>query len=178
MTLTQSKLDGVFEIEQRCFEDERGLFVKPYSSNQLEKLGLDPVCEESFYSVSKQGVIRGMHFQTPPHDMAKLITVTHGAILDVVVDLRRNSATYGQSVSFELDATQRNAVYVPTGCAHGFLSLTENSVVLYYQSKGYDADTDSGIHFDSFGFNWPVSNPIVSQRDLAHPTLSDYTSPF
>ena len=174
MDIQASKLSGVALFQPRVFEDERGAFVKPFSKDFLEQNGFDSACEESFYSISKKDVLRGMHFQKSPHDMAKIVTVLSGVILDVVVDIRPDSATYGQYDSFTLSSSLKNVLYVPSGFAHGFLSLVDDTNVMYYQSKGYNAECDAGIHYDSFGFEWPVSLPLLSDRDKEHPRLSDF----
>lgn len=147
--------------------DERGSFVKPFHAEEFEKNGLRTDFRESFYSTSKKGVIRGMHFQKPPHEHLKLVFVTAGQVTDVVLDLRKNSPTYGQALSFELSAENKLQLYIPVGCAHGFCVRSEEATVIYFTTKEHHAASDSGILYNSFGFNWGVENPVLSERDLS-----------
>lgn len=178
MNVIKTKIDGVLIIEPDIFIDERGIFVKPFSEQIFSQLGIHSEYAESFFSISKKNVIRGMHFQSPPQDHAKLIYVPHGAILDVVVDIRKSSPTYGQYVSVELNDTNRSMIYIPHGCAHGFLSLADDSCTTYLQSTIQSKEHEGGIRFDSFGFDWNVSNPIISKRDLGFMPLEQFDSPF
>jgi dTDP-4-dehydrorhamnose 3,5-epimerase len=122
-------------------------------------------------------VVRGMHFQLPPHDHEKLVYVTAGSILDVVVDLRRTSGTYGQVFSVEL-VEHQSSLFIPRGFAHGFLALSPNATVVYNVATGYQPTADAGIRWDSLGFAWPVAAPIMSDRDAAFPSLAEFSSPF
>ena len=121
-----------------------------------------------------------MHFQIPPHDHAKVVYVVSGKILDVILDLRKESSTYGQYFSVQLSAVDPSFLYIPSGMAHGFLSLEDNSKVLYMQTTTYSSECDKGILWNSFGVKWPLlaQDAIISQRDLAHPPFADFTSPF
>lgn len=137
---------------------------------------------EEFYSVSKRGVIRGMHFQVPPADHTKIVVCMTGKILDVVLDLRPGKY-YGRSWSIPLDSAQPRTLVLPPGVAHGFLSLSDNSIVLYKTDHEYEPDHDQGIRWNSFGFQWPIEphfDPAryLSPRDLAHPLFADFESPF
>ncbi len=131
-----------------------------------------------YYSVSSKGVLRGMHFQTPPSAYAKLVYVSHGRVLDVALDIRKGSPTYGKALAKELSLEAATALYLPSGFAHGFLSLEDGSVVNYAQTAGYDPAHDGGIRLDSFGFDWGVASPILSDRDKTFPTLAAFDSPF
>ncbi len=119
-----------------------------------------------------------MHFQIPPAAHVKLVYVTSGIILDVVLDIRKGSPTYGKYISAELSEKNRKMMYIPIGCAHGFLSLKNNSCVIYLQTTMYSKDNDAGIHIDSFGMDWGVSSPIMSTRDQAFPALQEFKTPF
>jgi dTDP-4-dehydrorhamnose 3,5-epimerase len=119
-----------------------------------------------------------MHFQWPPNDHAKLVYCTHGEVLDVIVDLRTNSATYGHHETFSLNDQNRDMLYIPRGMAHGFCAMTDGATLVYLTTSVYNKDNDTGIRFDSFGFNWPVANPIYSERDSNFVTLDDLESPF
>lgn len=119
-----------------------------------------------------------MHFQTPPAQHTKLVYVNKGSIVDVVLDIRPNSATYGRYFNITITDTAPKLVYIPEGLAHGFLSLQENSVVSYIQTSVYSKDNDEGVRWDSFGFDWAVNSPILSTRDQSFKTFSDFKSPF
>lgn len=178
MNFIATKLEGVVMIETKIAQDARGDFMKVFHKDTFIQHGLLPVFEESYYSTSKKDVVRGMHFQLPPEDHAKLVYVSHGAILDVVVDLRKNSPTFGEFETFQLDDENRKAVYIPSGFAHGFLSLQDNSTVTYLQTTMRSAGHEGGIRFDSFGMMWGVAHPILSERDRLFPTFDTFESPF
>jgi dTDP-4-dehydrorhamnose 3,5-epimerase len=178
MTVTPLAIPEVQLIQQPRFNDHRGSFIKTFHHSSLQAFGIDFELRESFYSTSAQHVIRGMHFQVPPMDHAKIVFCTDGAILDVAVDLRKQSPTYGQYVTAELSADNHRALYIPKGFAHGFLSLTGSSTAFYLVSSEHSPEHDRGILFNSFGLDWQVANPILSARDLAFPSLADFDSPF
>ncbi len=159
-------------------EDQRGSFCKTFHTKILSQHGIDFTVRESFYSFSHKGVVRGMHFQYPPSDQAKIIYVPHGKIYDVAVDLRKNSATYGQHFGIELSAKNTKALYIPKGFAHGFQSLEDNSLTYYLLDEVYEADDDTGIRYDSAGVRWPLEVGIVSTRDKDFETLDAFDTPF
>jgi dTDP-4-dehydrorhamnose 3,5-epimerase len=177
MELIELDLPGVYLIKQRNFSDLRGNFVKTFHRTTFLEYGLCGDFKESFFSESKKNVIRGMHFQVPPADHHKLVTIYAGSILDVIVDLR-SGENFGKYISVELSREDATAIYIPKGCAHGFLSLTEGSVVNYMTSTEHSPENDRGIRFDSFGFNWPVDNPIMSDRDQAFPGIEEFKGVF
>lgn len=178
MELITTSLPGCFEIRPFFANDYRGTFVKTFHAERFAEAGL-PVdwCEE-FYSSSRKGVIRGMHFQTPPHDHEKLVYCMQGRVLDVVVDLRRDSPTFGRHAGVELDATKGHGLFIPKGLAHGFLALSDDVLMAYKVTTVHAPEHDVGIHWNSFGLDWGIDQPIVSARDRAHPALSDFVSPF
>lgn len=178
MNIKATNLSGCFILEPIIHNDERGEFTKIYNKSLFMEAGISDSIKEQFYTYSKKNVIRGMHFQVPPHDHSKLVTCFSGEIMDVVVDLRKGSKTYGKYDSFRLSKKNGHIVYIPSGMAHGFLSLTDNCGVLYNTSEEYSPSHDKGIHWDSFGFRWPVNKPTVSDRDNNHPILSGFDSPF
>jgi dTDP-4-dehydrorhamnose 3,5-epimerase len=178
MKIIDTKLEGVKILQPDIFGDERGSFVKPFHKETFEKNGLNTRFEESFYSISKKGVIRGMHFQTPPADHVKLVYCPAGAIMDVVVDIRKNSPTYGQYVNVELSQNNGTMIYIPRGCAHGFIALEDNSAAVYMQETMRSAEHEGGIRYDSFGMDWGTETPILSKRDQIFPKLSEFNSPF
>lgn len=171
-------LPGVRLLEPRLFSDRRGAFIKTYHEPAWHEAGIPFAMKEEYYSVSHRGVLRGMHFQTPPEDHAKLVYCPCGRVLDVLLDLRRGSPTFGQCAARELSADNRLILIIPVGIAHGFLSLEDRSVMVYKTTTTHSPDHDAGIRWDSFGFDWGREPPMVSERDAAFPTFVDYSSPF
>lgn len=178
MKLQSTSIPGCFAITFNAFQDSRGSFVKTFRATSFRELGLESAFTEGFYSTSAEGVLRGMHFQLPPADGAKLIYVLWGEVLDVAVDLRVGSPTFGKYTTFELSAEKPTAAYIPRGVAHGFLATRGPATLVYNVSSEYDAQLDAGIRWDSFGLDWPVRNPQTSARDTGFPALSDFESPF
>lgn len=182
MEILNTNLKDLFIINTKLFEDSRGQFIKQFSKEEFEKYGLKCNFCESFYSVSKKGVIRGMHFQIPPKEHSKLVFVSNGKIIDVVLDLRKRSKTYKQFFYIQLDSTNNQCLYIPDGFAHGFLSLENNTKVHYMQTSQYDKECDCGVLYNSFGFNWEsiakqynIDKFIISERDLSFSsTLEGY----
>ena len=175
---TEAKLPGCFILQFPTFSDERGVFVKTVQSSLFKRLGLDGEFCESFYTVSGRNVLRGMHVQLPPHDQAKLVYCTAGSICDMALDLRRGSPAYGKHEVYELSAVARNAVYLPSGVAHGFYVREEPAVVVYHVTSEHDPVHDVGVLWSSFGAPWPVADPVVSQRDSELQPWADFVSPF
>jgi dTDP-4-dehydrorhamnose 3,5-epimerase len=165
MKIMSTDLAGVFEIENRVFKDHRGLFVKTFHEKTINDAGLATVFKESFYSISEKGVLRGMHFQLPPYDHEKLVYVSDGEILDVAVDIRPKSSTFGKYFSTILSGENHRSLYIAKGFAHGFLTLSQTATVMYSTSTVHSPDYDSGISWNSFGFDWQETNPIMSDRD-------------
>lgn len=184
MQFVQELLPGTWLVQLKRFEDARGSFVKTYSRSvfdaalQAETPHLAAFdFREEFYSLSAKDVVRGMHFQVPPHDHVKLVYCAMGAVEDVLLDLRKGPG-YGRSVSVQLSGDAPQLLVIPKGIAHGFVSLTDQSLMVYKTSTEHAPSHDAGIRFDSFGHSWPTSTPILSARDQAHPTLADFVSPF
>jgi dTDP-4-dehydrorhamnose 3,5-epimerase len=170
-------LPDTFLIKCQKNDDVRGTFSKTYHKPELLKLGIDFDIEEEFYSISKKNVLRGMHFQVPPHDHKKIVFCLMGSVLDVLLDLRPGPS-YGKVVSINLSAVIPNLLIIPSGIAHGFLSLANDSLLLYKTTVGYQPSHDMGIRWDTFYFDWGVGNPILSLRDRSHPPFLDFVSPF
>lgn len=170
--------NGCKLIAPRVFKDDRGEFVKPFNWDGLQAVGIRLTLKEEIFSVSRKNVLRGLHFQVPPYDHQKLIYCVQGRILDVVVDIRRTSPHFGEVFSAELSSENRHILLVPRGFAHGFLSLEDNSTVVYKTDTVYAPDHDQGIKWDSINFEWPIAEPIVSERDSGTPKLIDFDSPF
>lgn len=178
MKFIQTKLEGLCVVESPIFEDVRGKFVKSFNSDMFNANGIDIDIKESYYSLSQKNVIRGMHFQTPPYDHVKIVYVPSGSICDVVLDIRKESPTYGEYFSIILSDENGKGLVIPKGFAHGFLSLQDNTNVTYMQTTGYAPNHDSGIKYNSFGYEWGVKNPIVSDRDTALESFTTFQTPF
>ena len=171
-------LAGAFIITLPVSHDDRGTFVKIYGEEIFRKEGINFTLRESYYSFSKKDVIRGMHFQLPPHHHSKIVYCPQGAILDVIVDLRKSSPTYRQFYAHELSAENHKAVYIPEGFAHGFKSLTDDALTCYLVSSEYNKAHDTGIRYDSIGFDWDVEKPILSARDLSFVGMNEFGAAF
>jgi dTDP-4-dehydrorhamnose 3,5-epimerase/CDP-3, 6-dideoxy-D-glycero-D-glycero-4-hexulose-5-epimerase len=178
MKKIETEFEGLSIIKHRIFSDERGFFIKTYNKQLFLELGIDLDVEERYFSVSQKDVIRGMHFQTPPADHVKMVSVIQGSILDVNLDIRKNSETFGKYFCIEIYACDGKSIIIPKGYAHGFMALEDNTIVEYNQTSGYAPDNDEGIRFDSFGFDRGIQNPIVSLRDQEFKKNNDYISPF
>ncbi|HZG86173.1 dTDP-4-dehydrorhamnose 3,5-epimerase [Paenibacillus sp.] len=176
--LKKTIFDGCYEMIPRVLSDQRGKFIKTFHSIAFSTLGLDFQSQEEYYSVSHKNVIRGLHFQIPPMDHKKIVYCVSGEVLDVVVDLRVGSPTYGQFQMFELNEAKANMIYIPSGLAHGFLTLSESAILLYKVTSVYSPEHDGGIHWNSIGIPWGVDRPIISDRDKSFPSLVDFESPF
>ncbi|MEW6036208.1 MAG: dTDP-4-dehydrorhamnose 3,5-epimerase [Candidatus Micrarchaeota archaeon] len=173
MEIEDLPLKGAFIIRPKEFYDERGAFCKTYDRAMLRSRGVEPGVVEEFFSVSKKGVVRGLHYQAEPHPQAKLVGVLKGAAFDVIVDLRRRSPTFGKWVSVELSGGNRRTLYVPRGFAHGFLSLADDTLMLYRVDGDYSPEAERGIIFDdkSLAIPWPKMEYIVSRKDRSWPSF-------
>lgn len=178
MTIEKTELEGVYIIDNFVAKDERGTFVKTFNQQGFKDNELEFEIRESYFSISQKDVIRGMHFQMPPHDHQKLVYVAQGSIIDVIIDLRVNSKTYKKSISVELSAENRKSVFIPKGFAHGFKSMEENTITIYNVSSEYNSNFDAGLSYNSFGFDWGVESPIISNRDLLFESVNEFKSPF
>ena len=170
-------LPGCFELCPRAFRDARGTFVKSYREDLFQTLGLRTDWREEFFTTSSLGVIRGMHFQVPPAQQAKLVTCIAGEALDVMLDLRPG-ATYGRWITLELSGEKGNAAYIPEGIAHGFLAKADGTTLHYKVTSLYSPGHDQGLRWDSFGFQWPEGEPLLSGRDEAFPAFAEFQTPF
>jgi dTDP-4-dehydrorhamnose 3,5-epimerase len=181
MRLRATDINGCFVVEPEVFGDDRGLFVKTYHEDTFSHSGIRCDWRELFWSRTRRGVIRGLHFQKPPADQAKLVTCVSGRIFDVAVDLRRSSDSYGHHTAVELSAESGGALFLPRGLAHGFMALTEGATVCYAVETVYSPSLDAGIHWASCEIDWPAidgSAPVVSARDESFPPLHSFVSPF
>lgn len=177
MKILDQPLPGVYILESVRHSDVRGDFVKIFSADLFAKIGINFEPKEEFYSVSKRNVIRGMHFQRPPSAHDKLVYCSRGEVLDVVVDLRMESSCYRQVKAIRLSEKRPVYIYIPKGCAHGFLSLEDDSIVAYLTSTVHDPELDDGVRWDTIGFDWPCANPILSKRDTKLPAIDELIVP-
>lgn len=178
MERIETGLEGCFLIKPKTFTDSRGALTKIFHKPTFEELGLSGNFSEEYYSVSSKGVVRGLHFQIPPDDHVKCISCLNGSIFDVVVDLRKSSATFGKHFTVTLKAEEPMLLYIPAGFAHGFMALEDNSIFINKSTTIYSPSCDKGIKWDSCGIDWPDLTPIVSDKDQNMPALNDYNSPF
>lgn len=174
MQVTATPIGGAYLIKLDRFTDDRGYLTKVFTETTLKEHGIPTYFPEHFYSVSKRGVIRGMHAQKGHTECGKFIYAPVGAVLDVILDTRPNSATFKQFFQTELSAENHTAIYVPEGCFHGFKALVDDTSTFYFQTKLRDSNLECGIHFDSFGMDWNEANPIISERDQKLPTLEEF----
>ncbi|MFT3864540.1 MAG: dTDP-4-dehydrorhamnose 3,5-epimerase [Solirubrobacterales bacterium] len=173
-TAGETKLDGLVLVEPQVHGDERGFFVETFSKDAWAELGVDAEFVQHNHSRSAQGTLRGLHFQTSP-GQAKLLRCARGAILDVAVDLRKDSPTYGRWEGHVLDDERHHQLFVPIGFAHGFVVLSEVADVAYLVSSVYDPATEAGIAWDDpeVGVDWQVAEPLLSERDKTAPRLAE-----
>lgn len=172
---TRTSLTGVCWIDNFCVEDSRGYFIKDYEKDIFLENGLELDFFESFESLSRKNVLRGLHFQINK-PQAKLVRSITGEIYDVVVDLRSNSDTFGKWEGFYLSQENRKSLYIPKGCAHGFCTLSESAIVSYKCVGKYQQGTDSGIVWNDMdlAIDWPIENPIISERDSGLMSFKDF----
>lgn len=172
MKFTETKLPGAFLLEVELRTDDRGAFGQTFSAAEFAAHGLDQHVVQCSLSFNKRkGTLRGMHWQTGPHAQAKLVRCTHGAIFDVIIDLRRSSKTFQQHLAMELTAANRRMLFVPEGFAHGFQTLEDNTEAYYQFNKAYQPGTEGGARWNdpTFGISWPLANPILNMRDAGWP---------
>ncbi len=182
MNVIKTAIDGVVIIEPRIFEDSRGYFFESFSQREFD----EKVCPITFVqdneSKSSYGVMRGLHFQRPPFTQSKLVRCVKGAVLDVAVDIRKGSPTYGQHIAVELTEDNHRQFFISKGFAHGFAVLSDVAVFQYKCDEFYHPEADGGISIldDSLGVDWhiPTDKAILSAKDIKHPLLKDFDSPF
>lgn len=173
-----TNIPGCLELAPAVRSDPRGRFVKTFHADFFASNGLAANFREQYYSVSSRGVLRGLHFQRPPADNDKVVFCTDGEVMDVALDLRRGSPTYGQHSVVEISSERGNLLYMPRGLAHGFYVRSVIATMVYNVTSAYDAANDTGVLWSSAGINWPDPKPLVSERDARLPPLSGFDSPF
>ena len=168
MKITPLALKGALLLEPKVFFDNRGYFYESFSEPVMHKLGITFKFVQDNQSMSIKGVLRGLHYQNPPFGQGKLVRVTRGAVDDVIVDIRKQSPTFGQSLSVRLDTENRYILWIPEGFAHGFLSLEDHTELMYKVTNVYNKESESGIIWNDpdLAIDWGITNPIVSEKDL------------
>ena len=182
MNVIKTFIDGVVIIEPRIFVDERGYFFESFSQREFDEKVRPIVFVQDNESKSSYGVMRGLHFQRPPFTQSKLVRCVKGSVLDVAVDIRKGSSTYGKHVSVELTEDNHRQFFIPKGFAHGFAVLSEIAIFQYKCDEFYHPEADSGISIldDSLGIDWqiPIENVLLSEKDTKHSMMRDFDSPF
>jgi dTDP-4-dehydrorhamnose 3,5-epimerase len=171
----KTTIEGVWIVEPELHEDERGFFARTWDTESFARHGLNGRLVQCSISYNRRrGTLRGMHYQAAPHEEAKLVRCTSGSIFDVAVDLRTGSTTFGRWVGTELSAENRHALYVPEGCAHGFLTLTDDSEVVYQISEFHAPDAARGVRWDdpAIGIDWPGDVLVLNERDRSYPDFT------
>ena len=179
MKITETSLKGCFIIQPRLFEDDRGVFFESYQQKKFEEtIGGQINFVQDNISVSKKGVIRGLHLQIGVHAQSKLVQVVHGEVLDVIVDLRKDSETFGQHYKLNLSGNNRTSVFIPKGMAHGFVTLSDEATFMYKCDAFYDSASESGIIYNDLDLqiDWqcPIATPIISEKDYQLPTFKEF----
>lgn len=182
MNIIQTSIPGVVIIEPRLFKDDRGYFFESFSEREFNTQVREVKFVQDNESMSSYGVMRGLHFQRPPYTQSKLVRCVKGAVLDVAVDIRKGSPTYGQHVAVELTEENHRQFFVPRGFAHGFAVLSKTAIFQYKCDNFYHPEADGGVSIldDSLGIDWriPTDHAILSEKDTKHPLLKDFDSPF
>lgn len=182
MEIIKTPIEGLIVIEPRVFNDARGYFIETYNEQRYREAGIDALFVQDNQSCSSYGVVRGLHFQKPPYTQAKLVTCTVGKVLDVAVDLRKNSPTYGQWYAVELTEDNHRQFFIPRGFAHGFSVLSEKAVFSYKCDNLYHPESEGGLLLSDpqLAIDWqiPEIERIISDKDTKHPLLKDLVSPF
>lgn len=180
MKIEKSHIEGLIVIKPDVFEDQRGYFFESYNEEKFRQLGIDVKFLQDNESKSGKGVLRGLHFQVPPYQQGKLVRVIKGAVLDVAVDLRNSSPTYGQWVSINLSEKNKWMYWIPAGFAHGFLTLEENTIFFYKCTQVYHRESEMGIAWDDpdLRIDWGIKDPLVSDKDKVAVGFREFKSPF
>ncbi|MBI3501656.1 MAG: dTDP-4-dehydrorhamnose 3,5-epimerase [Bacteroidetes bacterium] len=180
MQVIPTSLSGLFIIQPKVFEDARGYFFESYNKEFYYKQGIKTEFVQDNQSLSQKDVLRGLHFQNPPHAQAKLVRVITGAVLDAAVDIRKNSPTYGKYVAEILSEKNKTMMFIPEGFAHGFLVLEDNTIFSYKCSGVYNTESEDAILWNdaAIGINWGIKNPVLSEKDRIAQQFKDFESKF
>jgi dTDP-4-dehydrorhamnose 3,5-epimerase len=180
MQIIKDAIEGLITIHPSVFSDERGYFLESFNENDFNQFVFEIKFVQDNESRSMKNVLRGLHFQNPPHAQGKLVRVIKGSVLDVVVDLRKNSKTYGQHKKIVLSEKEKNQFYIPPGFAHGFCSLEDETIFSYKCTEYYHPEAESCILWndESLNIDWEVNDPILSKKDMNGISFNDFISPF
>lgn len=180
MKLIRTEIEGLLIIEPTVFADERGYFFESFRLDKLQEFGVQEKFVQDNESKSQKGVLRGLHFQRNPHAQGKLVKVVKGGVLDVAVDIRKDSPTFGQWFSHELNENNKTMLWIPPGFAHGFLTLQDDTIFQYKCTNYYNKESEGSIRYNDPDINitWNIENPLVSEKDQQAPFLKDFVSPF
>lgn len=180
MEVTKTPINGLLVIQPSVFNDDRGYFFESYNKETLQGLGLDAHFVQDNQSFSKKNVLRGLHFQNPPYEQGKLVRVVQGGVLDVAVDIRNGSPTYGQYYKIKLTADNKKMFWIPPGFAHGFIALENDTVFVYKCTKGYNKESEGSLRWNcpDLNIDWGINDPILSEKDAVAPLLKDFESQF
>lgn len=180
MKITSAPIQDLLIIQPQVFEDDRGYFFESWSKKIFENNGLDFDFVQDNQSMSHRGVLRGLHFQAPPFAQGKLVRVIQGGVLDVAVDIRANSPTYGKHFSIELNESNKTMFFIPPGFAHGFLTLADNTIFYYKCTHYYNKSSEGTILWNDnqLEIDWKISNPLVSEKDKSGTSFKDFITPF
>jgi dTDP-4-dehydrorhamnose 3,5-epimerase len=180
MKILKTRLDGLLIIEPDVFRDDRGYFFESYNREAFRKLGMDLEFVQDNESRSGKGVLRGLHFQVPPNEQGKLVRVVRGSVVDVAVDLRKKSPTFGKWELVELDDSSKRMVWIPPGFAHGFLTLEDDTVFSYKCTAVYSRESEKGIAWNDpdLAIGWGVKDPVLSEKDKKCISFREFISPF
>jgi dTDP-4-dehydrorhamnose 3,5-epimerase len=180
MEVIKTTLEGLLVIKPRVFGDERGYFFESWSKQSFAEVGLSLDFVQDNQSLSSKGVLRGLHFQNPPYAQGKLVRVIKGAVLDVAVDIRKDSPTYGQHFSVELSEENKTLVWIPPGFAHGFATLKDNTIFTYKCTEVYNKESEGALLWNDkdLNINWKVNDPLVSEKDLVAGNFKNFASKF
>lgn len=180
MLVEKYPIEGLLLLTPRIYKDSRGHFFESYNKQMFMEQGISVEFVQDNESFSQKNVLRGLHFQRPPYAQAKLVRVVQGSVLDVVVDVRTSSPTFGRHISFELRADTLQYLFIPVGFAHGFLSLEDDTLFQYKCSAFYNKDSEGGIIWNDsdIAIDWKVANPLLSEKDLALPAFAHLDKAF
>jgi dTDP-4-dehydrorhamnose 3,5-epimerase len=180
LKIEKTPIDGLLIITPTVFGDERGHFFESFRKDSLHTYGVTQDFVQDNQSLSSKGILRGLHFQKNPHAQGKLVRVLQGAVLDVAVDIRSNSRTYGHHFSIELNESNKTMFYIPPGFAHGFLTLDDNTIFAYKCTNYYHKESEGCVLWNSpsLDINWGIDSPILSEKDKTATDFADFKSPF
>jgi dTDP-4-dehydrorhamnose 3,5-epimerase len=180
MQIQTTPIEGLLIIQPQVFEDPRGYFYESYNKQKFTEAGIDFEFIQDNQSLSQKGIIRGLHFQVPPFEQGKLVRVIQGAVNDVVVDIRKNSKTFGQHFLINLTAENRTMFFIPPGFAHGFETLEDDTIFLYKCTNVYNKESEGGLLWNDpfLNISWQNNDPLISDKDKILPTFENLISPF